>query len=177
MTDRLERELAQGTRNLDALKQKLVPRSDQADLRTDAVALLERLYPTALAIEASEKQRLQLTVPMPLVNAPQEKFVNILPLAQAARYSGFVDLPPSNEGKVRKVPLLVRYRGMPFPHMALTMACAMLDVDPKDLTCTDDAIIISPPNRAPIRVPVHTENSSVVGTVGRVNECPLFWNE
>jgi class 3 adenylate cyclase/CHASE2 domain-containing sensor protein len=174
MTDRLERELAGGNRDLEQLEKKLVPKSTAAGRRTDAVAVLQRLYPTALAIEISERQRLQLRVPMPLINAPEEKFVNILPLAQAARYSGFVDLPPSNEGKVRKVPLLVKYRGLPFPHMALTLACAMLDVDPKNLVCTDDSIIISPPHRAPITVPVHTEQSAVVGRVGALMSVPYF---
>jgi hypothetical protein len=57
--------------------------------------------------------------------------------------------------------------------MALSMACALLNVNPKDIRCTPDAIILPVPDRQPVVIPSRTENSTL-GRVGAIVDVPYF---
>src|SRR3954452_11815476 len=58
--------------------------------------------------------------------------------------------------------------------MALAMACELLDVDPRDIRCTTDSIILPRPNAAPITIPARVENSETLGPVGAIVDVPYF---
>jgi class 3 adenylate cyclase/CHASE2 domain-containing sensor protein len=175
MLDRLVREVQNGTTDPAELRKKLVPRAEQASVRTDARFLFDAKYPVAMAIQEMSRFRFPLERGAKVANAPSEISVNILPIAQAARYSGFVDmLPSASDGTVRTVPLLVNYRGEALPHMALSMACALLDVDFKSIKYNGNSITLPVPGRDPIVIPTRIERSTTLGTVGALIDVPYF---
>ncbi|HEX3358879.1 MAG TPA: adenylate/guanylate cyclase domain-containing protein [Tepidisphaeraceae bacterium] len=175
MMQRLDKEITAGVTDLPTLRKKLVPRFEDSSTRSDASKLFDESFPKEIAIHATERFRLPLPQGIPMYSAPGERAINIQKLAEAARYSGFIDLPPSSvDGAVRSVPLMVNYRGSAFPHMALGMACALLNVDFKDIRCTADSIILPVPDRDPITIPVRVERSSNLGDVGAILDVPYF---
>ena len=172
---RLEEELAAGDFDMKSLRRKLAPRADATGIRTEAAKLLQVCVPEVEAIRAAERFRFPVPPNMALAAAPSENAVNIVKFADVIRFSGFVDLPPStNDGTVRTVPLLVNYRGEAMPHMALAMACALLDLDPKNIQYANDKIILPAPNRTPISIPVRTEKSITLGHVGAMVDVAYF---
>ncbi len=175
MLDRIDQEIQDGIKDLDVLRRKLVPKADAANHQTDASQLLEAKLPLAMAIHRMLPFRTALPDSMPLASAPREEAVNILKIADSLRYSGFVDIPASsNDGTVRSLPLLVNYRGGALPHMALGMACALLDVDVKNIRCTPNSIILPVPNRQPIIIPARIERSTNFGSIGAIVDVPYF---
>ena len=82
------------------------------------------------------------------------------------------DYIPLADGIVRNVPLWAEHRGHAFPQMGLALACAMLDVHPKDLRVTDHSITI-PRRGGDIVIPVYSAETPV-GRCGMFMDIPWF---
>ncbi len=54
-------------------------------------------------------------------------------LATVSRGSGFLNLPVDADGVLRRIPLLVRYRGALYPSLSLRAACDYLGISPADI--------------------------------------------
>ena len=175
MMDRLNEQIAGGVTDLETLRKKLVPQAVAADINTDTSQLLESKYEVAMALKSTLRFGFPLPQNVPLAYAPDEKAINIRKIADAIRYTGFVDLPVSTaDGTIRSVPLLVNYRGRALPHMALGMACAFLGTDVKDIRCTRNSIIIPVAQHDPIVIPTRVESSTTLGQVGAIIDVPFF---
>jgi class 3 adenylate cyclase len=161
------------------LKHQLLAHADP--LLTDTY--LGQLFDEQYAQVIRERAMLRFMLPMsaagrtPLLQGvDQREKTPILPMANAAAYSGFVDdLPETVEGTVRSVPLFARYRDRIVPHIGLVAACAVLGVDVRNVRLSDSWLTIpAAPGRAEVKVPVSVRDSAVVGEVGSVMEVPLF---
>ena len=67
-------------------------------------------------------------------------------LATASRGLGFINLKPDLDGILRRVPLLVRYRGAFFPSLAFRAVCDRLKVSPEN-------ILVQPGKSITLRLP------------------------
>jgi len=157
------------------IKSRMLPHADPLLTKTVLGDLFDEQYDVVMR----EKAMLRFTLPLrwgdfPLLNASDEK-APILPIGQAAAYSGFVDyLPESVEGTVRSVPLVVRYRDRLIPQMDLVAACAYLGVDIQRIKLSGDAITIPQTSGNDVVIPVTSRDSTVVGPVGMLMEVPMF---
>lgn len=83
---------------------------------------------------------------------------------------GFIDNHlTDSDGKVRKLALFEDYNGRLYPNMSVALACAMLDVDIRDIEINDDNVVIPIPDGRRVVIPVFSHH---VETAGR--ECGLF---
>jgi class 3 adenylate cyclase/CHASE2 domain-containing sensor protein len=181
--ERIRREVSMlpNSSNIDAdmaaapqIKLKMIPHLDPLSRSS-----LERLFDEEFAVVIRERVLQRFTLPMqpglPPILAATRQITPILPLAQAAAFSGFVDyLPDSTEGTVHSVPLFIKYRDRLVPHFSLVIACAMLGVDIHDLQLTADNITIPCPDGRKIVIPVSSRKSAGLGDVSMLMEVPMF---
>jgi class 3 adenylate cyclase/CHASE2 domain-containing sensor protein len=172
--ERIHRELSRGEVGAAELKKRILPGNDP-----DSYSVLDRLFDEQFDRVLRERAlaRFSLTEPSglpPVVRAADET-TPILPLANAAAFSAFVDyLPESSDGTVRAVPLVVNYRGRLLPHMGLAVACAMLEVDVRDLRLRSNAVVIPLKDGREISIPVSTRGRTQMGRVGMLMQVPMF---
>src|SRR2546421_5827603 len=86
--------------------------------------------------------------------ADDERNITIPALSEAVRYCGYVDFIRTKDGVVRSVPLFANYRGRLLPHMAMATACAILDVDAKQIQFTPRSVTLPLPTGEQIIIPV-----------------------
>lgn len=176
--ERIWRELsADGALDEPELRKRLLPHVN-SETRSVLEKLLDEQYERVLR----ERQLLRFTLPMqpglPPILRASDQVTPVVPLGQAAGFSGFVDyLPDRVEGTVRSVPLAVVYRGRIIPHMSLVAACAMLDADIHDLRFTADSVTIPRRQGRDIVIPVSTRQTTTAGDVGLLMQVPLFGRE
>jgi class 3 adenylate cyclase/CHASE2 domain-containing sensor protein len=89
--------------------------------------------------------------------------------ARAAKYTGFVDDVPSTDGTVRGLPLWVQSDdGVLYPLFDLTVACAVMNVDVRDVQVERERVIIPRSDGSRIEIPTRTvdftEDEAPVGT-------------
>ena len=125
MVSRISDELAKQNTDVQHLSATLLPRTNTTRQRGEQQAVLEKLLPRVQSVRLI----MQRTAPMPdglppLLTAYDEHAVTIPILSEAAEYSAYPDFVPDHDGVVRRVPLMVDYRGRLFPHESLVIACA-----------------------------------------------------
>jgi class 3 adenylate cyclase/CHASE2 domain-containing sensor protein len=92
-----------------------------------------------------------------VIRASGSFYAPILPLAAAARSTGFVDF--FSDSVVRSVPLLAEHDGRIYPQLGLALALRMLDLEPADVRFTDTAVTIPRKGGESIIIPVRTPTS------------------
>ena len=169
--------------DLDKLKHKLFPRTmaaqsalpaGQADLESPLFRLLK-----ARADRARRVRNLKLkflpapegfSLPESPIRAPP-----LLALSESAQSFGFVEYVYDAEGNVARVlPLVVSHGTRLVPHAGLAVACAMLDVKPNAIVVGRDQIVLHPPGRQPISIPLHSRDTEGYGRIGMLMDIPWF---
>ncbi len=108
----------------------------------------------------------------PLVHTQDEQ-ATVSTLSRAAKSTGFVDYIPLGDGTVRCVPLWANHRDFMFPQMGLSLACAMLGVDIRDVHLERDRVTIPKSDGSKIEIPVYQRR--IQGeTVGMFMDIPWF---
>jgi CHASE2 domain-containing sensor protein len=172
--ERIRREIESGPADPAQIKQRLLPHFDP-----HRVASLDRLFDEEYARAICEHGMMRFTIPLPAGLPPilmgTGSIVPIAPLSAAARYGAFADcLPDGIDGRVRAVPMFAEYRGRLLPQMSLAIACAMLDIDPKNLQLSASSITLPRPGGQNIVIPVSTRATPDLGPAGMLMQLPVF---
>lgn len=175
MRQRIEAEAAAGPLDPDRLRRRLLPRTSELLQETVGANILAMELRHFRAMQAMRRFGCELPPDAPPIRRCSEVMAPLPELAEAAKGCGFIDfLDP--EGVVRFLPLWTNDRGGLVPQMALALACVYLDVDPRSVRVTDKQIVLQPPGKPPIYIPVRTVLSAQSGRVADMMEIPLFGN-
>ncbi len=152
-------------------RQIIVELLPHSDLSTNSTQL--RAVDEAFQHVRAERALRHLSFPVPpsLPNLfrPSEVLLPVPVLSRAAAATAFVDYPPSRDGKIRSVPLMLEYEGRMYPQVGLMLASMMLGVSPRDFHYSPDTITIPMAGRPDgkggvwrrdIRIPIRTYYSS-----------------
>jgi class 3 adenylate cyclase/CHASE2 domain-containing sensor protein len=156
------------------LRSILLPRSEVSGFVSDAVRVLDKTIPLVQSHEALLKfTRPEQPGLPPLLSRREEQTVPITPFAQAAAFSGFVDMWDYGNTKVRNIPLWISDRDRMIPQMGLALACAHLGVSTNDLILAPDSVTIPCPDGRRIVIPVSTVHAGG-RDVGMIMDIPWF---
>lgn len=159
---------ALGARDVPApeLRRTLLPKTDPEFVSSPLYRLLDEELKKVQAIQPLTRFMRPVPASLPGLAEYSAELAPIREFSLAAAHGGYVDYLQTNDaGAVRAIPLAVSYRGRLFPQMDLVLACAALDVDPRTVTFTPDAVVIpKPPGRAAdVRIPVRPVYSPAFG--------------
>lgn len=174
MFNRLERELTSAPANVDELAMKLLPRAAAGGFKSDATLLLYKTYPAVTSVLSVRRFGHEATSALGGILRGRPNNATIPVLCNAAKYVGFVDFLPNSDGRVRSVPLCADFRGTILPHIALTIACAQLGVDPKNVQYESNKVTIPLADDSAIVIPVRSVRSSNFGTAPMLMDIPWF---
>ena len=153
---------------------KGIPETVSAELHME---LLRRQQDRVLAVRRLRDFTREPDPALPPLLSADDEEAPIARLCEAAGYSGFVDYLPLNDGVVRSVPLWISHRGRLFPQAAFALACAELGVDaadPRQVGVEPGRVVIRPPGKDPIVIPVHEETTTAHGARGMFMYVPWF---
>ncbi|HUB27862.1 MAG TPA: adenylate/guanylate cyclase domain-containing protein, partial [Tepidisphaeraceae bacterium] len=175
MFDRIKHEMETGTPpDLEKLRAKILPKSFVSGVRTDAWRALVAMLPKVQSYEALYRfTRVYPPGLPPLLSQDREDQVPIPAFMRAAAFSGIVDFRTFEDATIRTIPLWVLDRNRMVPHMALSLACAQLGVNPNSVKLAPDHISIPRSNGKDIVIPVHTAHTDQ-GDVGMLMDIPWF---
>ena len=95
----------------------------------------------------------------------------LMPLEDFLRYakgSGHVNVAPDIDGTLRRVPLVIEYKGKAYLQLALKSVCDYLGVEDKDIVVRSGKhISIELKDRDPIKIPIDRDNQMLVNWAGR----------
>ncbi|HVP13372.1 MAG TPA: CHASE2 domain-containing protein [Phycisphaerae bacterium] len=97
-----------------------------------------------------------------------QRVVSVIPpyfrLADAAHGIGAVNFSPDTDGAVRRVPIVVDWRGRVVPHLGFAVACDALGLDPARMTLGDSRVlsISSVRGREPCDVPLDQQGNMII---------------
>ena len=98
----------------------------------------------------------------------------VVAVGRSAGGAGFVNYDTDSDGAVRAVPLWLTCENHAAPHLALVMACKMLDVKIDQVRLTRNAVVIPRPAPAgDIVIPVNARRFPQAGEVPLCMEVPL----
>ncbi len=148
--------------NPDRLRPILLPRT--SPVITDSY-LLRQLTAQCQRVSAERVFRRFAREPAP--NEPELlRARRVMPpvatIGDASTATGYVDYVVS-DGVVRTMPLFINYRDGLYPQAGLALACAVLNIDPKNrsqVELADDAVTLHPNGRDSIRIPTRRVQSS-----------------
>ncbi len=85
-------------------------------------------------------------------------------LADSAHRIAVVNFSPDLDGAVRRVPVVVNYKGRAVLHLGFAAACDLLGLDPARMTISDDHILTVPPldTGKPCRVPLDDQGRLII---------------
>jgi serine phosphatase RsbU (regulator of sigma subunit)/CHASE2 domain-containing sensor protein len=98
--------------------------------------------------------------------------VTFLPLSEAARGTGYLNLKPDSDGVFRRLPLLVHYGSAYYPSFSLQVACDYLDVPAENVVIQPRRIVLRNarlPNRSTrtdIRIPIDRHGNMRINFTG-----------
>jgi serine phosphatase RsbU (regulator of sigma subunit)/CHASE2 domain-containing sensor protein len=98
--------------------------------------------------------------------------VTFLPLSEAARGTGYLNLKPDPDGVFRRLPLLIHYGSAYYPSFSLRVACDFLDVPADNVVIQPRRIVLRNarlPNRSTrtdIRIPVDRHGNMRINFIG-----------
>lgn len=104
-----------------------------------------------------------------------EKFLNakdvtipIAKLLDITKGIGFTNMPAERDGKVRKVPLVIRYKGKNYPALSLAVVCGYLDCKLSNIEIKNKFIVIKKNNRV-IKIPIDKYGNMLINYPGNFN--------
>jgi len=102
-------------------------------------------------------------------------------LAAVSRGIGTINLTPDNDGILRRVPLLIRYRGALYPSITLRVVSAHLGVAPDHISVIagkaiklDRRASSSRPSETPIVIPIDPNGNMLLNNTGYFSRVPHF---
>jgi len=108
-------------------------------------------------------------------NIPEAK--GVIPpfndFAEASKGIGFINAWPDQDGKFRRVPLLIRFNGKVYPSLALQIVIDYLDVEPDNIKIIPDRFIILETKRSLssdrlITIPIDKEGKMLINYAGGI---------
>lgn len=156
----------------DALRQKILPAGYASGIKTAADHTLDRVLPQVLAQRDLERFTRPMDFALGSLLSGKAEAASTPTIAQAARYCGFVDYLPLEDGVVRSAPLWIHFRDRILPQEGLALACAYLDVDVRSIRIDAHHIVIPRNGGSDIVIPVHTVNSDDRGEMGMFMDIP-----
>ena len=169
--DRISRAIGEHPDPVD-LRRYILPASKQG-VRGDVERVFDEQLLRQRAVQAL--RRFGRTIPgnlPPLVTTRDER-ATVETLSRAAKSTGFVDYIPLSDGTVRCVPLWANHRDFMFPQMGLSLACAMLGTEIRDIQIEPNRIIIPKIDGSTIEIPVY-EKQLPRGRFGMFMDIPWF---
>ncbi|HEV8604400.1 MAG TPA: CHASE2 domain-containing protein [Tepidisphaeraceae bacterium] len=155
---RIARECGESILSFEELRRRILPKLDPQISGSVQLRLLKEQYDRFAAVQALRRFAVKIPPGYPNLINTREEHATIKVLADAGWTTGFFDFVRPVDGTVRFIPLLANHHGYAFPQMGLSLACAMLDVKPKDLIITKNSITI-PCQPTPIVIPVHLQET------------------
>ena len=175
MRHRLEEEMKVGTKDLPALRRKLLPQMDDAVTGSPQLRLLENQRAKLESLDLLSRFGRPMEADLPEVLPRAASFPPISRLSRATAMTGFVDYLQDSDGVIRSIPLWFEYAGRIYPQLSLALACMMLDVDPKELRITSDHVTIPLGDGRETRIPIRSKyQHDMDGHVGMVTDVPWF---
>ncbi|MFH1416349.1 MAG: adenylate/guanylate cyclase domain-containing protein [Elusimicrobiota bacterium] len=96
------------------------------------------------------------------------KLVMPIPLfSSKAKSSGFVNSPSDNDGVIRRVPLVMQYKGHIIPNICFEAAMDYLDVNKKDVTIRPGKYISFKGSKGEMKIPVDRKCRMLVNHPGK----------
>src|SRR5205814_1771887 len=120
------------------------------------------------AQKATERFARPITPDMPPLLPTFDLLAPVARISDAAITTGFVNYLPNRDGVVRTMPLWISHGNNAYPQAGLSLACLMLGIQPNDpqrVRFERDAIVLLPPDHAPISIPVRALHSTRLGHV------------
>jgi class 3 adenylate cyclase len=162
--------------SFDDLRARLLPKTDPAVTGSPRFNALAEEYRKALAVVPLRRFMIPIPPGISQLARFDSELAPIPELSRVAAASGYVDYLQRDEGNViRSIPLWVNYRGQLFPQMDLSLACAVLGVDLRNVKLFPGRVVIpKPPGRdADIVIPVRSKYSPTFGRdVGMIMDIP-----
>ena len=101
----------------------------------------------------------------------------ILPIKRFSKYArgeGHITIVPDKDGTIRKIPIIIEYKGKAYPQIGLRVACNILGMDPADYKAVETPlgryIEIGKKREKPILIPVNKENEMLVNWAAKWGE-------
>ena len=150
--------------------------------------LISRPSDTALGLSNSNREsRIPTFWPVDVDGDFNQTTIGVHPvlpfdeLADASRGIGTLNLVPDNDGILRRVPLLVRYRGAVYPSIALRVASAHLGVAPQNIRVLPGRAIILKQNDSsngradkPVVIPIDQNGNMLLNNTGILSHVPHY---
>jgi class 3 adenylate cyclase/CHASE2 domain-containing sensor protein len=158
MFARIERECGDKLLSMEELRGRILPGLDTQIGGSVQLRLLREQYNRFQAVRSLRRFATKITPQFGRLIDTREELATLHILTDAGWTTGFFDFVRPVDGTVRFIPMLADHQGYAFPQLGLALACAMLDVSPKDLIVTRQSITI-PCKPKPIVIPVHTQET------------------
>lgn len=173
MYERIASEAGADELTIEQLTAKLLPQMD-ARIQEDSPLrrLLETQFERYRAIKALRRFARPVGPDLPPMLSTADERATLRVFGEAAGSTAFVDYVPMADGIVRTVPLWAVHREWMYPQMGLALACASLDVNPKDVKIRPDAVILTTRD-GDIEIPVRIEQTPQ-GRRGMFFDIPWF---
>src|SRR5262249_33288370 len=154
MFERIVKETKDRALSKDQLRERILPHTDYHVGGSILLRLLQEQYDRLQAIRALRRFARSVPPDLPPLLSTEDETATVPVLSEAAGSTGFIDFIRPADGVARYVPLWASNRKFAFPQMGLSLACAMLDVDLKDVQLNPDRVVIPRRGGADITIPV-----------------------
>ena len=163
---RIRREMADEAMPVAEVRPRVL-RKTPPGLATPVTRVFDQQF--ARAVAALELRRFSKPIPpnAPTLFQARLALPTVAPLIRSAAASGFVDYPPSVDGRVRSVPLFVESEGRMHPQIGLSLACQMLGTDLRKIRFEPGRVIVPRTIGGDVAFPVHTLRARHMSDVGR----------
>lgn len=126
----------------------------------------QRLGNVYYAMYLSGDQRvLKFSEILPQQQSQTDVTLPIAKLMEVAAGVGLANMPASKDGKVRKVPLIIKHNDKIFPSLSLVVACAYLGCELSDIELNDKSINIKTAGRI-IKIPTDRHGNMLINYAG-----------
>jgi CHASE2 domain-containing sensor protein len=155
---RITRECSDSLLTTAQLRERIFPEVARQIVGSVELRLLREQYERYQSVIGLRRFAIKIGPEHPNLIDTREEQAPLKELSAAAWTTGFVDFVRPTDGTVRFIPLFANHHGHAFPQLGLALACAMLDVEPKNLIITKESITI-PCKPNPIVIPVHSQET------------------
>jgi class 3 adenylate cyclase/CHASE2 domain-containing sensor protein len=175
LRDKIDREMDMDEEADPAtLRPRLLPRTYER--QTESPLNDELAAQWALVRRDRALRRFELPMPggvPPLLHVADEQSP-IYTIATEAAGTGFSDFLPDPDGFCRRIPLFVEHEGRLCPNLGITLACAMLGAELKDVRISKRSVVIPARDGKQYSIPVQSYHSEKFGEIGLICEIPWF---
>src|SRR6266568_3635534 len=155
MFKRIGLECGDSILSYEELRNRILPKLDRQIGGSVTLQVLREQLNRFAAVHAVRQFAVKIPQRYPRLIDTREELATLEVLSKSGWTTGFFDFVRPADGTVRFIPLLANHHGYAYPQLGLALACAMLDVRPKDLVVTKESITI--PCEPPIVIPVHSQ--------------------